>query len=167
VIDTIGFGDLRMPESHVDDIITQITTNMINFDGGGTNSIDAFVLVTKCTPRATTLKPDIEHLINLFGSVVLKSVVILLITEGNYCEEVIRGEILKMNEVVNILKSQRNDQVKDWFVHWDNFKPKPNQVQNLMLAVSKLRPYVSLDYINSRPEINDRIDKNINIKLNE
>lgn len=152
IIDTIGFGDLRVPEEHVDDIVTQIITNMIRFDDSGTNAIDAFVLVSKCTPRAATLKNDLDHLMNLFGSVALQSTVILLIpAEKELTEDRVAKEFMNMEEVIRMMKTQRTDKPENWFVHWDNFKPKPNQLQKLLNIVATLKPYVSIDYLNSRP----------------
>ncbi len=84
VIDTAGFGDNRFDESVIDSIMGELTTKILSIDGSSTNRIDAFVLVIKCTPRATTLKSDIEHILNIFGSEALKALVIVLITPGEY-----------------------------------------------------------------------------------
>ena len=67
VIDTAGFSDTRFEESHIDALMAQLTSKVIRIDGSSTNQIDAFVLVIKCTPRAMTLKTDIDHILNIFG----------------------------------------------------------------------------------------------------
>lgn len=52
-------------------------------------------------------------------------------------------------------------------MHWDNHEPRENQTEKLMQAVGRVKQYVARDYLGSREEINDRLDKRINKKLNE
>jgi hypothetical protein len=80
---------------------------MIDIDDSGTNKIDAIVLVCKCTPRASTLKNDIERIRNIFGTVALKSLVILIIMCDPYYDmpddKVMKAIKESMPEITNLL----------------------------------------------------------------
>jgi hypothetical protein len=111
IIDTAGFGDTRFDEKVIDKILADLTTRVTDLDDAGTNRIDAFVLVVKCSPRATSLKHDIEHMRNIFGTVSLRSTVLLIINAGksyDYTDEKVLASIRdEMAEIVKILSEAK------------------------------------------------------------
>lgn len=172
IIDTAGFGDTRFDERVIDKILTDLTARLTDLDGSGTNQIDAFVLVCKCTPRATSLKHDIEHMRNIFGTVSLKSTVLLIINTGKSYEdsdqkvfETIRDEMV---QIVKILSEAKEEPFNEkWFVRWDNIKPRPNQMQNLLKSIEGFEGYTHEKFLAAQKEINDRLDKVVNQKIEE
>ena len=92
--------------------MAELTTKVTRIDGTSTNQIDAFVLVIKCTPRATSLKADIDHICNIFGSIALKSLVILLITPGDYydiSDDKVKVALNQMSSVIDQISKAKGE----------------------------------------------------------
>lgn len=170
VIDTAGFGDTRFNEKVIDKILADLTVRLTDIDGTGTNKIDAFILVCKCSPRATSIKSDIDHIRNIFGTVALKTLVILIINTDKFYsvtdEKVLTSIRDEMPEIVNMLSEAKGKPFNEkWFVRWDNIKPRPNQEANLLKAIDELEGYTHEKFVSAQKEINDRLDKVINKKI--
>lgn len=87
-IDTPGFGDHRVPETRINQILKDLTLRIVK-DEGSSNRIDAFLLVVKLDPRPASLKVDLEQLVNIFGTAVMKSIILLPILheQKNWSDE--------------------------------------------------------------------------------
>ena len=64
------------------------------------------MLVTKCTPKANSLKGELEKVRNIFGSVALKSLIILfiIIAKKEFSDQDILNELLHMESILDILE---------------------------------------------------------------
>lgn len=100
--------------------------------------------MTKCDPRASNLKGDLEHIRNLFGSVAFKSLILLIIHHSNhpFSDQEVYNALQSMTEIKTIIaEGTKKSFSKDIYERWDNIEPKPNQLQNLMKKINKLEPY--------------------------
>lgn len=52
-------------------------------------------------------------------------------------------------------------------MRWDNLKPRPNQLQKLMASFEGLEGYTHEKFLSAQKEINDRLDKMINKKIED
>ena len=164
IIDTPGFGDNRFDEVFINSVLRQFTQAVLDSANNENPQIDAFVLVIRLNPRASTLKNDLIHTRDLFGSTALKSLIMLVIHSEN--PESSAAEFLEdlkeMKEIVNILKEAKKEGPNEnWFVMWDNKKPKPNQEKELLEKIAKLEPYTNKKFIEADKEIKERINAQI------
>jgi len=166
VIDTPGFGDNRFDEAHISSIIRQFTAAIVDPLDLTNPKVDAFILVVRLNPRASSLKNDMNHARDLFGSVVLKSMIMLVIDNGypgnNYQADDFLNDLKQMREVVNILKEYKKEEPnKNWFVMWDNKQPRPGQEKELFEKIDKLEPYTHKKFIEADKEIKQRVNAHI------
>jgi len=71
-------------------------------------------------------------------------------------------DLIEMKEVVAILKEvKKQPPSEDWFVMWDNKKPRPGQEEDLMMKIAKLEPYTHRTFIEADKEIKARINAQI------
>jgi len=134
------------------------------------NQIDAFILVAKCTPRASTLKSDLDHFRNLFGTIGFKSLIIVFIFQGANVpdDQKILNSFKAMPEVTNILKEGKEQEpTPDWYCTWDNITPLVNQKANLLTKIEKLEPYTHQKFLKAQEEMKKRIDKNVQEKVQQ
>jgi septin family protein len=171
VIDTPGFGDHRMNESNLDQLLRDMTLRIVSFDDSTTNQIDAFVLVVKLDPRPASLKADVEHMMNLFGSRCLKSMILVPII--HFCKKELSDselheQMASWTEINRIIgKSKGEDFSSDWYVRWDNVNPRPNQLGELLQKLSRQPPYTHQMFIAAQKEIQERIDQRIKDRVAE
>jgi len=164
IIDTPGFGDNRFDEVFINSVIRQFAQVVMDPLSNQNPQIDAFVLVVRLNPRASSLKNDIIHARDLFGSVVFKSMILLVIhsenPESNATEFL--EDLKEMKELVKTLKDAKNEEPNEnWFVMWDNKKPRPGQEKELLAKISKLEPYTHKKFIEADKEIKERINAQI------
>ncbi len=92
--------------------MAELTTKVTKMDGTSTNQIDAFVLVIKCTPRATSLSADIDHIANIFGSKALKSLVMLIITPSDYYnipDDKVQAALNQMRPIIDQIAQEKGE----------------------------------------------------------
>ena len=68
------------------------------------------MLVIKCTPRATTLKENLTHMCDIFGSEAIKSLVLLIITPNkyyNYTDEQVQESFEQMTAITSLISKAR------------------------------------------------------------
>jgi len=170
LIDTPGFGDTCMNETQIDKIIRDLSLIMANPIVESTGQIDAFLLPVKLNPRPATLKTDLEHLANLFGTVAYKSLIILLIYPEREGERVTTAQAVEkfkqLTEIVRILKEGKKEDINEnWFCVWDNINPKPNQEQELFTKINRLEAYTHEKFLAADKEVKARIDKKVRAEL--
>ena len=160
LIDTPGFGDNKFSEKEVDKVIQDLTLVITNPSIDSTGVINAFLLPTKFDPRPSTLKKDLEHVMDLFGSVALKTLIILPIFLDNQqrTETDVLNIFRGMDAIVEILKEAKNQELNsNWFCLWDNFKPVPNQEQSLMSKIATLQPYTHKKFLDAQDQIKQSV----------
>ena len=160
LIDTPGSRDNRFSDKEVNKVIQDLTLVITNPSIDNTGVIDAFLLPSKFNPRPSSLKEDLEHVMDLFGSVALKTLIILPIFLDNKqrTETDVLNIFRGMNAVVEILKEAKNEELnQNWFCLWDNFKPEPNQEQNLMSKIATLKPYTHQKFVDAQNQIKQSI----------
>jgi ABC-type dipeptide/oligopeptide/nickel transport system ATPase component len=170
LIDTPGFGDNRFSEKEIDKIIKDFTLIITHPSVESTGVIDAFLLPVKFNPRPSTLKSDLEHVIDLFGSVALKTLIILpiFLDDKQRTETDIKNIFSNMFEVVNILKGGKNEELNtNWFCLWDNLKPKPYQELNLKNKIATLQPYTHKKFFEAQKAIKGNLDIQIQKQLED
>jgi len=166
VIDTPGFGDNRFDEARISSVIKQFTKAIVDPLDLSNPKIDAFILVVRLNPRATTLRSDINHARDLFGSIMLKSMIMVVIDnnypENGYKAEEFLRDLKDMSEVANILTEFKGEEPNnDWFVMWDNKNPRAGQEKELFQKMEKLEPYTHKKFIEADQEIKQRINAHI------
>jgi len=166
VIDTPGFGDNRFDDARINSVIKQFTKAIVDPLDLNNPKIDAFILVVRLNPRASSLRTDISHARDLFGSVALKSLIMLVIDNGypgnNYQADDFLKDLEDMQEVVDILKEYKQEEPnKNWFVMWDNKQPRAGQEKELFQKIEKLEPYTHKKFIEADKEIKQRINLHI------
>jgi len=170
IIDTPGFGDNRFDEAHISSVIRQFTQAIVDPLDLTNPKVDAFILVVRLNPRASSLRSDIDHARDLFGSVVIKSLILLVIDSnypGNkYSADDFLNDLKQMKEVVNVLKQNKKEEPNhNWFVMWDNKNPRPGQEKELFEKIEKLEPYTHKKFIEADKEIKQRISVHIKEEL--
>ena len=164
VMDTPGFGDNRFHEKQVDKIIRDLTLTITNPAVDSSGVIDAFILPVKFNPRPSTLKSDLEHFMDLFGTVAVKTLIILPIymDSKSRTDQDVLNDFLKMTEIMNMLKEGRNEEPnKSWFCLWDNLNPKPRQEETLFRKIASLETYTHKKFAEAADEIKRRLDSRV------
>lgn len=176
LIDTPGLNDNRMDEKNIDILLQGLTSNIIHYEKDSIFQIDAFILVAKCNPRASSLKPDLEKIRKLFGKIALKSLIILLIHpiekgEDDISDEDVIMQFNEMVEVINILKDGKNEEEfsSNWITRWDNKYPRDNQLEELIKRINNkdIEPYTHKKFLEAQVEIQQQIDKEFKERFEE
>jgi hypothetical protein len=147
IIDTVGFGDSRLEESKVADIIMDFAEK-IACSPDSSDKIDAFILVVKASPRLTTIKSDIETMKELFGDHVMKSCVVVIIEQSinGRDDATFNKDVSSMSEILSMIQeSKQVSTLGQWYVRWDNLKPRPDQLFQLLNAISNVTPFTRSD----------------------
>lgn len=181
VIDLPGTGDTRVTGEVIDNKHKRLTEIVVSFDGNSTNQIDTFLIVVQATPRLSTIKSDLDKFISLFGEVGLKSLIIIIIETNERSkkknDDDFLNELKKMDEINDILKSGKNldsFDPADWYLRWDNFEPRENQIEELLARINKVEPYTHEKFQIALKEIEERMNAKLEVakaeerkKLNE
>ena len=164
IIDMPGFQDNTKTEKHIDQIFRQIILKLADPTGESTNSIDAFVLVCKLNPRPQTLKKDLDRMKQLFGTVSLKSLILLVIHDPKETAKKSNflSQLAEMHEIVKLIREGKEEQPHDgWFCTWDNFCPLGGQQEELIRKIERLEPYTYRKYLESEKEVKVLIDEKL------
>ena len=168
IIDMPGFQDNTKAEKQIDQIFRQIILKLADPTGESTNNIDAFVLVCKLNPRPQTLKKDLERMRQIFGTVSLKSLILLVVKDprqtGKNSEFL--SELKGMHEIVKLIREGKEEQPHEgWFCTWDNLRPLEGQQEELIRKIERLEPYTYRKYLESEKEVKVLIDENLRKKM--
>ena len=152
LIDTPDFNDNRFDDSETEKSLSYLNSLFVNARHGNSHQIDAFVLVVRLTPRAQTLKDDLQRLKNLFGPMAFKSLVLLLIYSKSDPDNGDRflENLRNMDEVVRFLREGKGEEPNEnWYCVWDNKIPREGQVDELFKKIEILKPYTHQDLIDA------------------
>jgi len=135
LIDTPGFGDSKISETKIDEILKQLASTF-----GG--KIHAFVLVVKINSHAETLPSDIDRIRDVFGDAALKNLIILPIYTSNQKQDFLK-ELNKYDQVIKAMKKAKGEEPnQNWFCLWNNQKPRENQEYEFFEKINNLEPYI-------------------------
>jgi len=145
LIDTPDFSDNRINETQLSEIFSTLELLYSDLKERNSRQIDAFILVVRLSPRAQTLKSDLQKIKRLFGTAAIRSMVMLLIyseEEGENQGKDFLKSLLEMGQVVKLLKEGKKEEPNEnWFCVWNNKRPVKGQEEELMKKVSNLQPY--------------------------
>jgi len=148
IFDTPSFGDTRFGDRRIDRTLRQLNSIFSDSKERSSKVIDAFLLVFRLSPRATTLRSDLDKIKEIFGSEALKSVILLPIySEKTVSSELFLEKLSHMDEVVRLLKEAKEEEPsEDWFCVWDNLNPREGQETELLQKMRKLRLFTEPDF---------------------
>ena len=164
VVDTPGFRDNRFHEKEIDKVIRDLTLMLTDPTINSSGVIDAFLLPVKFNPRPQTLKTDLEHFMDLFGTAALKTLIILPIyLDGkSRTDSDAMKSFSQMTEIMKMLKEGKGtDPNENWFCIWDNLKPYPQQEENLLKKIATVEPYTHKKFLEASEEIRKRLDARV------
>eukprot|EP01022_Parablepharisma_sp_SALTPOND_P004983 TRINITY_DN121406_c0_g1_i1.p1 TRINITY_DN121406_c0_g1~~TRINITY_DN121406_c0_g1_i1.p1 ORF type:complete len:322 (-),score=33.25 TRINITY_DN121406_c0_g1_i1:61-1026(-) len=164
IIDMPGLGDTDMNTKQIDEMITGVISNIIAGSHLTSNQIDGFLLVEKASPRLGTLKNDLEKLIALFGEVVLKSTIIVIILDMKKVpsDQEIFEKLSNMKAITQLISKAKGKPFdSDCFVIWDNYSPRKHQYKELMEKCYKLEAYTNKVFQSVQEEIKSKLKATI------
>ena len=136
--------------SVIEKLNANLVKEVVNLDGSSSNQVDLFVLVVKLDPRPASLKADLSTMRKIFGDKAIKSTILLFIVHYSkvaLTDDQIHEQIKELTEINSIIREAKGvpgaSLDRDWYVLWDNVKPKPNQLQELINKSSKVTGYTN------------------------
>jgi len=155
LIDTPDFSDHRLNETKLSEIFSTLELLYSDLKERNSRQIDAFILVVRLSPRAQTLKADLQKLKTLFGAAAIRSMIMLLIypeDEKNEGKDFLKS-LFEMGEVLKLLREGKGEEPNEnWFCVWNNKHPRKGQEEELLDKISKLQPY-------TRSELSESVSK--------
>jgi len=171
LIDTPGFGDPRIDEAKIDEILKQLALLFLNSSDKSNNKIHGFVLVVKLDTNYSTLGSDLLRIHELFGDQVFKSLLILPITnQKEHLHERLAEELNKAKNIFEILKKEKGRGLNDsWYCLWDNKEPTEKQEYDLIQKIKNLQPYTYEHYLQANVLHNEKMktQQRLDAKLEE
>eukprot|EP01022_Parablepharisma_sp_SALTPOND_P012387 TRINITY_DN1589_c1_g1_i1.p1 TRINITY_DN1589_c1_g1~~TRINITY_DN1589_c1_g1_i1.p1 ORF type:complete len:662 (-),score=62.93 TRINITY_DN1589_c1_g1_i1:228-2213(-) len=157
VIDTPGFSDNCRSETEIQSILIEMARAIVS---GGSDCINAFVLVEGYTDRLSTFKEDLENMLQLFGAKCLQSTVILFINkrDATISYETLFDKMKKMTDIQKIISDSCGGAVDyEKMVIWNNNIPYADQIEKLNYAISKCKPFTMTDLKLVKSKLDERI----------
>jgi len=167
VVDSPGFADSAMDDETYAKLITGLADFIKDSSGKSSNAADAYILVTKLTPKASALKNDLEQMLLYFGRKAVKSTLVLIIDQEQRPFSKILGELEKdgggFNKILADAKGEPGFN-PEWFTYWDNKRPYADQYGDFFEKISKFKSFTYEEYEASKGEIKAHNHKKLHDK---